>query len=102
MTTHDRSGMRRFLTDELQDAEDMGERVWIMGYVLSGWDGTNALGNPMDLCEHLHSTLRFLYRNGILMQLVRFGVVYQIDVDNRVVVPAAFDDVVAHLLWKSV
>lgn len=53
MTTHDPSGMLRFLTDELQEAEEAGERVWIMGHVLSGWDGTNALGNPTDLCEHL-------------------------------------------------
>ena len=50
MTTHDPSGMLRFLTDELQDAEDAGDRVWILGHVLSGWDGTNALGNPTDLC----------------------------------------------------
>ncbi|KAF7793419.1 hypothetical protein EIP86_004531 [Pleurotus ostreatoroseus] len=45
----DTSGMLRFLTDELQDAEDTGDRVWILGHVLSGWDGTNALLNPTDL-----------------------------------------------------
>ncbi|KAI0066506.1 Metallo-dependent phosphatase [Artomyces pyxidatus] len=44
----DTSGMLRFLTDELQDAEDHGERAWIVGHVLSGWDGTNALLNPTD------------------------------------------------------
>ncbi|KAH9950917.1 Metallo-dependent phosphatase-like protein [Amylocystis lapponica] len=38
-----------FLTDELQDAEDVGDRAWIMGHVLSGWDGTNALPNPTNL-----------------------------------------------------
>jgi sphingomyelin phosphodiesterase len=63
----DTSGMLRFLTDELQDAEDKGDRgmsqcslqvlrlltfppVWIMGHVLSGWDGSNALEAPSNLC----------------------------------------------------
>jgi sphingomyelin phosphodiesterase len=41
--------MLRFLTDELQDAEDQGDRVWIMGHVLSGWDGTNPLEAPTNL-----------------------------------------------------
>jgi len=49
MTNPDTSGMLRFLTDELQDAEDAGDRVWILGHVLSGWDGTNALRNPTNL-----------------------------------------------------
>ncbi|KAF9502285.1 Metallo-dependent phosphatase [Pleurotus eryngii] len=49
MTDHDVSGMLRFLTDELQDAEDHGERVWIIGHVLSGWDGTNPLIPATDL-----------------------------------------------------
>ncbi|EJD04893.1 uncharacterized protein FOMMEDRAFT_18613 [Fomitiporia mediterranea MF3/22] len=49
MTSSDPSGILRFLTDELQDAEDAGDRVWIMGHVLSGWDGTNALLNPSNL-----------------------------------------------------
>ncbi|TFK41947.1 Metallo-dependent phosphatase-like protein [Crucibulum laeve] len=49
MTNPDVSGMLRFLTDELQDAEDAGDRVWIMGHVLSGWDGTNPLRNPTNL-----------------------------------------------------
>ncbi|KAI0094211.1 Metallo-dependent phosphatase-like protein, partial [Irpex rosettiformis] len=51
MTTHDPSGMLRFLTDELEDAEEKGEKVWIIGHVLSGWDGTNALGNPTDFVD---------------------------------------------------
>ncbi|KAH0838124.1 sphingomyelin phosphodiesterase [Lanmaoa asiatica] len=46
----DTSGMMRFLTDELQDAEDAGDRAWIIGHVVSGWDGSNALLNPTDLC----------------------------------------------------
>jgi len=45
----DNSGMLRFLTDELQDAEDNGDRVWIIGHVLSGWDGTNGLEAPTNL-----------------------------------------------------
>ncbi|EJC98599.1 uncharacterized protein FOMMEDRAFT_161417 [Fomitiporia mediterranea MF3/22] len=49
LTTPDVSGMLRFLTDELQDAEDAGDRVWILGHVLSGWDGSNALENPTNL-----------------------------------------------------
>ncbi|KAJ7762416.1 Metallo-dependent phosphatase [Mycena maculata] len=49
LDTPDNSGMLRFLTNELQDAEDAGDRVWIIGHVLSGWDGTNPLLNPTDL-----------------------------------------------------
>ncbi|KAI5824164.1 hypothetical protein K523DRAFT_420982 [Schizophyllum commune Tattone D] len=49
MTHPDTSGILRFLTDELQDAEDAGDRVWIMGHVGSGWDGTNALPGPTNL-----------------------------------------------------
>lgn len=45
----DTSGMMRFLTDELQAAEDAGDRAWIIGHVPSGWDGTNGLYNPTDL-----------------------------------------------------
>lgn len=45
----DVSGMLRFLTDELQDAEDAGDRVWIIGHVVSGWDGSNSLLNPTNL-----------------------------------------------------
>jgi hypothetical protein len=66
----DNSGMLRFLTDELQDAEDNGDRgvlvhrglvmhlltlfslVWIVGHVPSGWDGIDALQTPSNLCEH--------------------------------------------------
>ncbi|KAG2363419.1 sphingomyelin phosphodiesterase [Suillus spraguei] len=45
----DVSGMLRFLTDELQDAEDAGDRVWIIGHVISGWDGSNSMLNPTNL-----------------------------------------------------
>ncbi|KAL0580838.1 hypothetical protein V5O48_001214 [Marasmius crinis-equi] len=49
MTDPDVSGMLRFLTDELQDAEDAGDRAWIVGHVLTGWDGSNPLMNPTNL-----------------------------------------------------
>ncbi|KIJ65063.1 hypothetical protein HYDPIDRAFT_27793 [Hydnomerulius pinastri MD-312] len=45
----DTSGILRFLTDELQEAEDAGDRVWIIGHVVSGWDGSNSLLNPTNL-----------------------------------------------------
>lgn len=45
----DPSGMLRFLTDELLAAEEAGERVWIMGHVLTGWNGSQALDKPANL-----------------------------------------------------
>ncbi|KAE9370014.1 hypothetical protein N431DRAFT_378070 [Stipitochalara longipes BDJ] len=48
-TNPDVSGTFQFMIDELQAAEDAGERVWILGHVLSGWDGSNPLANPTDL-----------------------------------------------------
>lgn len=49
MSNPDVSGMQAFLIQELQAAEDVGERVWIIGHVLTGWDGSNPLPNPTDL-----------------------------------------------------
>ncbi|THH00676.1 hypothetical protein EW026_g1901 [Hermanssonia centrifuga] len=68
MSHPDTSGMLRFLTDELQEAEDAGDRVWILGHVLSGWDGTNAMTNPTDLSAifwgHTHEDqLSIFYAN---------------------------------------
>ena len=48
-TDPDVSGTFKFMINELQAAEDAGERVWILGHVLSGWDGSNPLSNPTDL-----------------------------------------------------
>ncbi|RAL59825.1 hypothetical protein DID88_000454 [Monilinia fructigena] len=48
-TNPDASGSFKFMIQELQAAEDAGERVWIIGHVLSGWDGTNPLPNPTNL-----------------------------------------------------
>lgn len=45
----DVSGILKFVIKELQAAEDAGERVWIIGHVLSGWDGSQTLPNPTDL-----------------------------------------------------
>ena len=45
----DPSGILRFLTDELFAAEKAGERVWIIGHVLTGWSGSEALDNPSNL-----------------------------------------------------
>lgn len=48
VTNPDNSGMFKWMIQELQYAEDHGERVWIVGHVLSGWDGSNPLPNPTD------------------------------------------------------
>jgi hypothetical protein len=45
----DFSGMWNFLIQELQKAEDAGQRAWIVGHVLSGWDGSNALPNGSEM-----------------------------------------------------
>ncbi|KAK8016193.1 hypothetical protein PG993_014382 [Apiospora rasikravindrae] len=45
----DFSGMFTFLIQELQKAEDAGQRAWIVGHVLSGWDGSNPMPNGSDL-----------------------------------------------------
>ena len=41
--------MLRFLTDELQAAEDASQRVWIIGHVPAGYDGSNPIVNPPNL-----------------------------------------------------
>lgn len=49
MTNPDVSGTLKFLGTELAGAEQRGERVWIVGHVLSGWDGSNPLKDPTNL-----------------------------------------------------
>lgn len=49
MKNPDASGNLRFLTDELLAAEEAGERVWIIGHVLTGWSGEEALDRPGNL-----------------------------------------------------
>ncbi|KAI9815936.1 MAG: hypothetical protein M1827_001928 [Pycnora praestabilis] len=48
-TNPDLSGILTFLISELEAAEAADQRVWIIGHVLSGYDGTNALPNPTAL-----------------------------------------------------
>lgn len=43
------SGMFSVLVEQLQVAEDAGQRAWIMGHVLSGWDGANAMPGPSEM-----------------------------------------------------
>ena len=45
----DFSGVLRWVTDELQAAEDAYERVWIIGHVLPGWDGYSSMDLPTNL-----------------------------------------------------
>lgn len=40
-TNPDQSGQFKWMIQELQAAEDAGEPVWIIGHVLSGWDGVS-------------------------------------------------------------
>ncbi|CCG84464.1 protein of unknown function [Taphrina deformans PYCC 5710] len=49
MTNPDVSGNLKFLADELSGAERRGEKVWIVGHVLTGWDGLNPLRDATDL-----------------------------------------------------
>ena len=48
-TDPDVSGVLRFVTDELQAAEDANERAWIVGHVVPGWDGYSSMDNPTNL-----------------------------------------------------
>lgn len=48
-TNPDTSGIMTFLAKELTACEKAGQRAWIIGHVLSGYDGTNALPNPSAL-----------------------------------------------------
>ena len=50
-TNPDLSGTFDFLIKELQAAEDVGERVWILGHVPTGSDGSNAMVNPSNICH---------------------------------------------------
>ncbi|PQE22173.1 Ser Thr phosphatase family protein [Rutstroemia sp. NJR-2017a WRK4] len=49
MTNPDNSGILTFLANELQKSEDIDQRVWIIGHVIPGYDGDNALPNPTAL-----------------------------------------------------
>lgn len=73
MTDPDPSGTFKFVADELQRAENNGERVWVVAHVrksdfryfyfvdaidnsilsVSGWDGSAGLPNPTDLWSQI-------------------------------------------------
>ncbi|KAK4204228.1 Metallo-dependent phosphatase-like protein [Triangularia verruculosa] len=44
----DHSGIFSFLVKGLQEAEDQGQRAWIVGHVPTGWQGLNALPGGSD------------------------------------------------------
>ncbi|KAJ5167820.1 uncharacterized protein N7482_003414 [Penicillium canariense] len=48
-TNPDNSGIFSWMVEELQKAEDTNERVWIVGHVPSGWDGSNPIPDPTNL-----------------------------------------------------
>ncbi|MCJ1458766.1 hypothetical protein MMC28_009140 [Mycoblastus sanguinarius] len=48
-TNPDQSGILSFLISELETCEKQGQRAWIIGHVLSGYDGSNGLPNPTAL-----------------------------------------------------
>lgn len=48
-TNPDQSGILKFLISELETCEKVGQRAWIIGHVLSGYDGSNGLPNPTAL-----------------------------------------------------
>ena len=49
VTNPDPSGNLAWLASELAACEAKGQRAWIIGHVLSGYDGTNDLANPTAL-----------------------------------------------------
>lgn len=49
ITNPDTSGVLTWLASELQACENRGQRAWIIGHVLSGYDGGEALPNPTAL-----------------------------------------------------
>ena len=48
-TNPDQSGVLKYLIKELEACEKKGQRAWIIGHVLSGYDGSNGLPNPTAL-----------------------------------------------------
>ena len=48
-TNPDQSGILRYLIKELEACERKNQRAWIIGHVLSGYDGSNGLPNPTAL-----------------------------------------------------
>ena len=48
-TNPDQSGILKYLIKELEACEAKDQRAWIIGHVLSGYDGSNGLPNPTAL-----------------------------------------------------
>jgi len=48
-TNPDQSGILKFLISELEACEARDQRAWIIGHVLSGYEGSNSLPNPTAL-----------------------------------------------------
>ena len=48
-TNPDTSGVLAFLANELSACESRGQRAWVIGHVLSGYDGTDTLPNASAL-----------------------------------------------------
>lgn len=49
ITNPDTSGILAWLANELAACEARGQRAWIIGHVLSGYDGSNDIANPTAL-----------------------------------------------------
>ncbi|PMD13197.1 hypothetical protein NA56DRAFT_674966 [Hyaloscypha hepaticicola] len=68
----------KFMIKEFQASEDAGERVWITGAVLSGWDGSYPLMNPTNF-----STARTDWPSATPLTSLNFGVrLYEVDTGN--------------------
>ena len=52
-TNPDNSGILQWVAQQLQACEDLGQRAWVIGHVLSGYDGSNALPNPSALFQSI-------------------------------------------------
>ncbi|KAK4702045.1 hypothetical protein P7C70_g4182, partial [Phenoliferia sp. Uapishka_3] len=51
------TGFNFTIFTELQKAEDLGQRAWVVGHVVAGWDGSAALKNPADLWAQIQARL---------------------------------------------
>lgn len=73
--------------------------VWIMGHVLTGWDGSNPLVNPTNLCEYLRHNL-YAQPNNIIYSLpdVSFGYVRKSSSPTRILVVS----IGSHHMWLRV
>lgn len=59
--------MLRFLTDELQEAEDAGQRVWIVGHVLPGNDNFLSLAFALMALRRMERHQLFPFILGLVL-----------------------------------